>query len=46
MKMHRRAAFMVFLVALVLIIGVGLYKSLTHQETHPPGADTPPVTRP
>ncbi|HEY4144824.1 hypothetical protein [Pinirhizobacter sp.] len=46
MNNHRRAALIVFIVALLLIIGTGLYKSLTHQETRPPGADTPPVTRP
>jgi hypothetical protein len=46
MKNDRRAALIVFLVALVLIISAGLYMSLTHQETRPPGADTPPITRP
>lgn len=46
MKNSRRAALIVFIVALVLIIGAGFYMSLTHQETRPSGADTPPVTRP
>jgi flagellar basal body-associated protein FliL len=41
MKRKRSAALMLLLVALVAIIGIGFYLSVTHQEARPAGSSTP-----
>ena len=46
MNLRRRWAFRFLLLALLVILGVGFYLGITHQEARPVDTNSPAITSP